>query len=251
MANSDKNILITPNVNAATGTQPNIRFTGSGNTPITLSVLDDNSLSFSGSAGQLFSITNSLSGTIFSVNDVSGIPQIDVADTGLLRLVPFGGTVAIGTTSSTARLTVKSSSTSVNTQEWQDTSGNTVASISSTGNLGGAGFDIYPLDDISIYFDGRERRFTPRYAGVQITPLNPFRLLLSVNGIIQTVDTPDYVWQSMLPRYGFMVDSDGLIAFHEQVPAGSTFDARLMPGSSTTTVTKNYPFKAADILLGA
>lgn len=250
MANSDKNILITPNISAATGTYPTIRFTGSGNTPITLSVLDDNSLSFTGSAGQLFSITNSLTGTIFSVNDVSGIPQIDIADTGLLRLVPYGGTVALGTTTSTARLTVKSASTSLNTQEWQDTSGNTVASISSTGNLGGSAFDVYPLDDISIYFNGIDRRFIPKYAGTQITPLNPFRLLLSVNGIIQTVDTPEYVWQSMLPRYGFMVDSDGYIAFHEQVPAGSTFDARLMPGSSTTTVTKNYPFKAADILLG-
>jgi hypothetical protein len=55
----------------------------------------------------------------------------------------------------------------------------------------------------------------------------------------------------MLPKYGFYVDSDGYIAFHEQVPAGYSFDARLMPGSATTTVTKNYPFKAADILLGA
>jgi hypothetical protein len=251
MANSDKNILITPNVNAATGTQPTIRFTGSGNTPITLSVLDDNSLSFSGSAGQLFSITNSLSGTIFSVNDVSGIPQIDVADTGLLRLVPFGGTVAIGTTSSTARLTVKSASTSVNIQEWQNTSGEVVASINSAGVPGGTGFDIYPLDDISIYFNGIDRRFTPRYQGNTLTISNPFRLLLTVNGIIQTVDTPEYVWQSMLPRFGFTIDSDGLIAFSEVVPAGSTFDARLMPGSNTTTVTRNYPFQAADILLGA
>ena len=251
MANSDKNILITPNVSAATGTYPTIKFTGSGNTPITLSVLDDNSLSFTGSAGQLFSITNSLSGTIFSVNDVSGIPQIDVFDTGLLRLVPYGGNVAIGTASSSVRLTVKSTSTTANIQEWQNTVGETVASVNNAGYMGGTAFDIYPVDDISIYFDGREKRFLPKYRGNQITPLNGFRLLLTVNGIIQSVDTPEYVWQSMLPRYGFFVDSDGYIAFHEQVPAGSTFDARLMPGSGTTTVTKNYPFKAADILLGA
>jgi hypothetical protein len=55
----------------------------------------------------------------------------------------------------------------------------------------------------------------------------------------------------MLPRFGFTIDSEGLIAFSEVVPSGSTFDARLMPGSNTTTVTRNYPFKAADILLGA
>ena len=40
---------------------------------------DLGALSFEGSAGQLFSITNDLtSGSIFSVNDVSGIPSIDV-----------------------------------------------------------------------------------------------------------------------------------------------------------------------------
>ena len=251
MANADKNILITPNIGAANGTLPTIRFTGQVNTPITLSVLDDNSLSFTGSAGQLFSITNSLTGTLFSVNDVSGIPSVEILDTGLIKLAQYSGTVGIGVSSSVARLTVKSASTSLNTQEWQDTLGNTVGSISSTGNLGGSAFDIIPIDDISIYFDGIEKRFTLRYQGAQITPLNGFRLLLTINGIIQSVDTPEYVWQSMLPRFGFFIDSDGLINFHEQVPQGSTFDARLLPGASTTTVTKNYPFKAADILLGA
>ena len=249
MANSDKNILITPNTGSSTA-NPTIRFTGSDNIPITLRVLDSATVAFEGSAGQLFSITNSLTGTIFSVNDVSGIPSIEVLDTGLVKLAQYNGNVAVGTSASTARVTVKSNSTTNNTQEWQDTSGNTVASISSTGNLGGSAFDIIPLDDISIYFNGIDTRFTPRYQGNALTIFNPFRLLLAVNGIIQTVDTPEYVWQSMLPRFGFMIDSDGLIVFSEVVPAGSTFDARLMPGSNTTTVTKNYPFKAADILLG-
>jgi len=191
-----------------------------------------------------------MSGTIFSVNDVSGIPSIEVLDTGLVKLAQYNGNVAVGTSASTARVTVKANSTTNNIQEWQDTSGNVVASISPAGYLGGTGLDIIPLDDISIYFNGIDRRFTPRYQGNALTISNPFRLLLTINGIIQTVDTPEYVWQSMLPRFGFMIDSDGLIAFSEVVPAGSTFDARLMPGSNTTTVTKNYPFKAADILLG-
>lgn len=250
MANSDKNILITPNIASATGTYPNIKFTGSGNTPITLNVLDDNSLAFSGSAGQLFSIANTMSGTIFSVNDVSGIPSVEILDTGLIKLAQYSGNIAVGVSSSTARLTVKSNSTSVNTQEWQDTSGNTVASIGPSGTVGGAAFDIYPIDDMALYFDGIQRRFIPRYQGTQITTTNPFRLLLSINGIIQSVDTPEQVWFSMLPRYGFILDSDGYIAFSEVVPAGSTFDGRVMPGSNTTTVTKNYPFRAADILLG-
>lgn len=250
MANSDKNILITPNTGSSTA-NPTIRFTGSDNVPITLRVLDSATVAFEGSAGQLFSVTNSLSGTIFSVNDVSGIPSIEVLDTGLIKFAQYGGNIAVGASTGTARVTVKSNSSTYNIQEWQNTSGEVVASINSAGVPGGTGFDIYPLDDISIYFNGIDRRFTPRYQGATLTISNPFRLLLSVNGIIQTVDTPEYVWQSMLPRFGFTIDSDGLIAFSEVVPSGSTFDARLMPGSNTTTVTRNYPFKAADILLGA
>ena len=50
-----------------------------------------------GTAGQLFSIADSMSGTIFSVNDASGIPSIEVEDTGEIRLAEFSGNVLIGT----------------------------------------------------------------------------------------------------------------------------------------------------------
>jgi hypothetical protein len=110
--------------------------------------------------------------------------------------------------------------------------------------------DIIPLDDIRAQFNGIDSRFQPKFQGETLSILNPLRLLLSVNGIIQTVDFPEYVWQSFLPREGFMVDSDGYIAFSEVPPAGSTFDARLMPGPNINSVKKGYPFKAVDILLG-
>jgi len=97
MANSDKNIVITPQRNASG--LPSIVYTGFDNDPITQNVLDDNSLSWESSAGQLFSITPSLTGTIFSVNDVSGVPSIEVEDNGLLKLAPFGGNVLVGSTS--------------------------------------------------------------------------------------------------------------------------------------------------------
>jgi hypothetical protein len=95
MADSDKNILITPN-RGSTSSDPSIKFTGGNNNPVTLTVLDDGTLSFSGSAGQLFSISDSLTGTIFSVNDVSGIPSIEVDDDGSIRLAEFGGNILIG-----------------------------------------------------------------------------------------------------------------------------------------------------------
>jgi hypothetical protein len=103
MANSDKNIKITPNISQTA--QPNVVFTGQGAVPITLKVLDDSfgTLSFEGSAGQLFSVNNNLStGVIFSVNDISGIPQIDVNADGTIRLAPFGTTLNVGGISGSA-----------------------------------------------------------------------------------------------------------------------------------------------------
>jgi hypothetical protein len=97
---SDKNIIITPNIGSTT-TDPNVRFI-SGDTStsatITLRVLNSGTigtLSFEGSAGQLFSISDSLSGSIFSVNDISGIPSIEVFDTGEVRLAQYNGFVDI------------------------------------------------------------------------------------------------------------------------------------------------------------
>ena len=95
MANSDKDILITPAKDTAN--LPEISFVGLDNAPIRLRVLDDNTISFEGSSGQLFSINNNLtSGTIFSVNDVSGIPAIETVAEGLNYLSPYYGNTIIG-----------------------------------------------------------------------------------------------------------------------------------------------------------
>lgn len=110
--------------------------------------------------------------------------------------------------------------------------------------------DIIPLDNIKNDFDGRTSRFKIKYQGAQQIVKNPFRLLITINGIMQPVYTPDYLWDGYFIKEGFFVDSDGYIAFSEVVPAGSTFTGRIMAGSSTTTSTTNYPFSPMDILLG-
>jgi len=99
MADSDKDILITPQTGAAS--DPTIQFKSGATSgdPITLSVTDDgttSTLDFSGSAGQLFSISNDLTGTIFGVADGSGIPVIEADADGTIRLAEFGGTVELG-----------------------------------------------------------------------------------------------------------------------------------------------------------
>jgi len=68
---------------------------------ITIKPLSTNNgtLSWEGTAGQLFSITNNLtSGSIFSVNDSSAIPIIDALANGTVNLVGYGGSVSIGKT---------------------------------------------------------------------------------------------------------------------------------------------------------
>lgn len=101
MALSDKNILITPNRSQTA--DPKIEFVGASSTlgpqTITLRVYPTSSgtISLEGSAGQLFSVTNTLTGTIYSVNDVSGIPSIEVLDTGLVKFAQYSGNVLVGT----------------------------------------------------------------------------------------------------------------------------------------------------------
>ena len=108
MAITDKNIIITPRVGVGSplNADPRIRFSASdagspdpGALNITLFARPINSgtLSFEGTSGQLFSITNDLTGTIFSVNDISGVPSIEVNADGTIALAEFGGNVGIGT----------------------------------------------------------------------------------------------------------------------------------------------------------
>lgn len=85
-----------------------------GTKTITARMLNTDVLSFQGGAGELFSISDSLTGTIFSVNDVSGIPSIEVIDTGLVKIAQYSGNVLLGTgtDNATDKLQVNGSITS-------------------------------------------------------------------------------------------------------------------------------------------
>ena len=101
MALADRDIIITPNRGAAN--PPQIAFRGadaSSSATVTLKVYNTGSvgtLSFEGTAGQLFSLSDTFTGTIFSANDVSGIPSIEVLDTGLVKFAQYNGQVTIST----------------------------------------------------------------------------------------------------------------------------------------------------------
>ena len=226
MANSDKNIVITPNTGSAS--YPTIAFTGSNASPITMSILDTGALSFSGTSGQLFSIVDSLSGSIFSVNDISGIPSVEVLDTGLIKLNQYGGSTVFGSataiqsssanakvsistvSAATPGLIVKAvSSQTANLIEWQNSSGSTLGSINSEGSITSANRIISPGD-----FEARGNSF---YGGpsFNVATLNVNTRATTQMGIVvrgvasQTTNLQE--WQNSAGTVLSSITSSGLI----------------------------------------
>lgn len=109
MANTYKNIVITPNIGSNT-TDPKVVYSGgntTANTDITLYVYPNSngSLSWEGSAGQLFSITNDLSNNLFGVNDVSGLPYMEIYANGFITFTPANGSVSIASNTTVGNAT--------------------------------------------------------------------------------------------------------------------------------------------------
>jgi hypothetical protein len=75
-----KNILITPNV-LDPSSNPRIDFGGQTTGTIRLEVLSDGQLAFMGSNGSLFGIVDDASGSLMSVNNISGLPILEVWST--------------------------------------------------------------------------------------------------------------------------------------------------------------------------
>ena len=93
MANSDKNITITPN--RGLSGFPELSFVGAGNSAINIEILDSSigSLSFqspTSSPNQIFSIDGNLSSpTNFSVNDFHGYGLLQVNSNGNINLFKY------------------------------------------------------------------------------------------------------------------------------------------------------------------
>lgn len=139
MANSDKNLIITPSIGSTT-IDPKIDFVGAsantGPSTITATIYSTNNgtLNFQGTEGALFSIVNSLTtGSIFSVNPISGIPIIDVNADRTIALNPFGGNTGIGTTSPSSKLHVVGNATITGFSSINETRLNSVSEESTIG----------------------------------------------------------------------------------------------------------------------
>ena len=77
MADSDKQILITPNISQTA--LPQIKFVGKDNAPMYQTIQDDGTIAFNGAQGEVFSIGPTMAtGNVFAVSDISGIPLLEV-----------------------------------------------------------------------------------------------------------------------------------------------------------------------------
>ena len=202
MALSDKNILITPNTGQTA--DPTMVFSGADSTTgaqdITLKVYptSNGTLSFEGSAGQLFSITNNLtSGSIFSVNDVSGLPAIDVNANGNMSLLPYGGGgVGIGTLNPSTELEI-----SATAPVFELTSTTSITDEKRWGqSVSGGDFYIYPINDAStasgyaynIVRNGMNMTQHNWYVGTGVGEAAQRRMMLTVDGLDVLNDTSGY-----------------------------------------------------------
>ncbi len=59
------------------------------------------------------------------------------------------------------------------------------------------GSDIIPLDSLSQLFDGYTSRFRLKFNGATFDPTNPYKLLITINGIIQILGNQDQHWPSL------------------------------------------------------
>ena len=100
-------------------TTPNISFKDSNLGATITATMNDSTdtLSFEGNAGQLFSITDALTGTLFTVSDISGIPSLEVDDQGIVRISEFNGYLVVGGDSAldTTGVTIQSGAISIRT----------------------------------------------------------------------------------------------------------------------------------------
>jgi len=131
---------------------------------------------------------------------------------------------------------------------------NPTAKLEVSGDLNGTAFESYELDDLSTATNGINNTFIPKFNYDRVTITNPFRLMITVNGIPQSafINNTDYVYQSNFlgSNNGFTIDTDNNIKFTESIPSGSDIVVRVLPVSNTATRIKYYPFKPTDILLG-
>lgn len=111
--------------------------------------------------------------------------------------------------------------------------------------------ELYQLDNLSGGANGLDNTYVPQFDQQPVTVTTPFKLLITVNGTLQTcyIHDREYVWKNdLLCAYdGYTVDYDGNIKFTEALPEGSQVVIKTVSGGVPSDYRK-YPFRPLDIL---
>ena len=83
------NIIISPSYSNPTGI-PRMDFIGASGSGISLQVLGNGGVSFVGTSGALFSISDSLIGSLMAVTDIGGVPILEVFDSDKVVMGRYG-----------------------------------------------------------------------------------------------------------------------------------------------------------------
>jgi hypothetical protein len=124
-------VFATTTYNASGGAVERMRITSEGDVGIGTST-PNAKLDIQGTQGQLFSVTDDLSGDIFSVADISGVPIMNVNSDGTSY---FDGNVGIGTDSPDTKLHIRNTTNSQLTIERTGTAPGKYGFYTNTGNL--------------------------------------------------------------------------------------------------------------------
>ena len=138
-----------------------------------------NKFEVAGSYGQLFSVADTFTGTIFAASDISGIPSIEVLDTGLVKLAQYSGQVTINTATS-----ISSSGLTAWTATWVRSiivnQNGRIASLGVGTDASGTAGEIRATNEITAYYSDRRLKDNVKVID------NPIDKILSLHGITYT-----------------------------------------------------------------
>jgi hypothetical protein len=163
--------------------------------------------------------------------------------------ITSGNTLTGIITANTATFTANVTAGNVIATEFYPAAGITFADGTRL-TTGSSTIATYDLDE--IYADGSRNSFRLLYNQSNVTISSPWNLLVTINGIFQPGFSENYdtVWLSgaLCASRGYTMSS-GNIKFADTPPAGAIVNARAQPGTPLQ-ITKVYPFKPIDIMLG-